>query len=192
LAHRIALKANGTIDAAATAALEITDRTVEPAEFVAVTTKRSFLVAAVAGTTRLELSKLAINVQFAGIGALTEIVAVVGQVYHLYSVVIGPVPVQVPTLAVMVRPAITEVGLKLGATVLVGATLIGPNDAENVAALSVPTLLVAVRAVTLATKCLPTNAFVRSSELAVAPEISEQLSPRRLAAVSEELHEYHW
>jgi len=164
----------------------------EPAEFVAVTAKSSFFVAAEAGTTKFVLSKFEINEQVAGIGVLAVIAAVVGQEYHLYSVVIGPVPDQTPTLAVTVRPVVTAVGLKLGVVVLVGATRIGPNEAEKVDALSVPTLLVEVLAVTLATRCLPTMAFVRSSDAFVALEIREQLSPRLLDASSELLQEYHW
>lgn len=130
--------------------------------------------------------------QVAGIGVLAVMLALVGHEYHLYSVVIGPVPDQRPTLAVIVRPAITEVGLKLGAVVLVGATRIGPKEAEKVTALSVPTLFVAVLAVTLETKCLPTMALVRSRDALVAPEIKVQLAPRLLDATSWLVQEYHW
>ena len=42
----------------------------------------------------------------------------------------GPVPDQTPTFAEIVLATITVEGLKLGAVLLVGATRIGPNDAE--------------------------------------------------------------
>jgi hypothetical protein len=83
LAHRIALKANGLTDAAVTVAPEITDFTVEPAEFVAVTANNNFFLATVAGTTKLTVSKFAINAHVVGIGAAEVILAVVGQEYHL-------------------------------------------------------------------------------------------------------------
>jgi hypothetical protein len=83
LTHRIALKANGRSEAAETVAPGITDFTVEPAEFVAVTANRSFLLAAEAGTTKLWLSKPAITEQVEGTGVLAVTVAEVGQEYHL-------------------------------------------------------------------------------------------------------------
>lgn len=105
---------------------------------------------------------------------VAEIVAVLGHVHHWYEVVIGPVPVQVPTLATRVRPTATDVGVKLGAAELLGATRIGPKDEVNVEPIPAPILLVVVVAVTLATRYLPTIAAVRAIDAAVAFAIAEQ------------------
>ena len=77
-------------------------------------------------------------------------------------------PLQVPTVAVIVRPTTTEVGLKLGAAVLLGAIRIGPKPALKVTADSVPGLLVAVVAVTLATKYFPTQFWLSEIEAVVS------------------------
>ena len=65
-----------------TVVLEITDFTVEPAEFVAVTARRSFLPDKVDGTTKLWLSKPAIALQVVGTGWVAEIVVALGQLYQ--------------------------------------------------------------------------------------------------------------
>jgi hypothetical protein len=77
------------------------------------------------------------------------------------------VPLQVPTVALIVRPTTTAFGLKLGAAVLLGAIRIGPNPALNVTADSVPGLLVAVVAVTFATKYFPTQFWFSETEAVV-------------------------
>jgi hypothetical protein len=83
LTHRIALKANGLIEVAATDAPEIAEATVEPAELVAVTASSSFFPEIVAGTTKLWLSNPIIGEQVLGTGIEAEMVAVLGQEYHL-------------------------------------------------------------------------------------------------------------
>ena len=167
LAHRIALKASGVIEAAATDELEITEATVCPAELLAVTANSNFFPEAVAGTTRLWLSNPEIRVQLVGSGFAAETVVVVVHEYHLYEVEIGPVPVHVPAFAVTVLPTTTPVGLKLGVVETLGAIRIGPKLAENVDAEPVPALFVEVVAVTLATRYLPTQAWFSEIDVVV-------------------------